>query len=129
MRRVTTTVAGLLNHQYRRLPAHPVVRRGEVVRHEHHAGRGPEGVGADPRGGGGAGGGRGRGAGGGGGGGRVGGGGEGGGGGRWGGGGGGGGRGGGGGGVGESLPARFSEAREGVEKVFGHKPLPVTPRD
>jgi hypothetical protein len=29
----------------------------------------------------------------------------------------------------ESMPARFAEAREHVERVYGHKPLPVGPKD
>jgi len=29
----------------------------------------------------------------------------------------------------ESMPARFAEARENVERVFGHKPLPMGPKD
>ncbi len=29
----------------------------------------------------------------------------------------------------ESMPARFGEAREGVERFFGHKPLPIGPKD
>jgi len=29
----------------------------------------------------------------------------------------------------ESMPSRFAEAQEAVERVFGHKPLPVGPKD
>ena len=29
----------------------------------------------------------------------------------------------------ESMPARFSEAREWVDRFFGHKPLPIGPKD
>jgi molecular chaperone DnaK (HSP70) len=29
----------------------------------------------------------------------------------------------------ESMPARFGEARENVQRVYGHKPLPVGPKD
>lgn len=29
----------------------------------------------------------------------------------------------------ESMPARFEEAREWVDRFFGHKPLPIGPRD
>ncbi|HET9450983.1 MAG TPA: Hsp70 family protein [Aggregicoccus sp.] len=29
----------------------------------------------------------------------------------------------------ESMPARFAEAKEDIERVYGHKPLPVGPKD